>query len=501
MWSKDTRDSPSIYASFTAVASVFGFFRRFLPDKSEDVVGAPVEAHVTGCLNLITFEGSFKALVRSGNVKIFETEAMNRAIEYKWQTYGFRCHTFTTVGTMMMVLFFLVALYFGGTDSEWDRIAHAICMGLSSMVSFYLLKKEFEERQADKQHYWNSRNVLDLVCLLNVWVLTALSLVVLFTHNDGEITREGVDLVQRPLNAICVLLMLAEMLACLGSYTVFGENTRLIYKVTSDSLSFLMIMFVFLFAYACILRALLYSGHVEEGIRSDDIDDRADLFRKDGFVSPFEQNGDHWTRYLQMFSFLFNFLFLGSWDDKFLESTINPGHQSNLQRDLMNMYSKLFFYVYGLFYLIVLLNLLIAIMGDSYDRVKDDEVANGRLARARALVDIDRIWGSSLQSDAYKKAKNYPHCLHFLAPRTAQSKEGRAKGLSNRIKQAQTEGFKKMADSLDKKFEALDKKIEELMGAVKQNKEKLEKRLENEEGHKNFGQAAGAIVGAIRTKT
>ena len=63
---------------------------------------------------------------------------------------------------------------------------------------------------------------------------------------------------------------------------------------------------------------------------------------------------------------------------------------------------------------IVTMNLLIAIMSDSYDRVRDNQRLEARLQKAMVLVDIDRTYGELLVR--FFGENIYPMYLHVLAP-------------------------------------------------------------------------------------
>jgi hypothetical protein len=65
-----------------------------------------VEAYITGCARFITLNGSFKTIARSENPIFFKTIAMQRAIEYKWETYGLKMHILNTTILCIMLFFF-----------------------------------------------------------------------------------------------------------------------------------------------------------------------------------------------------------------------------------------------------------------------------------------------------------------------------------------------------------------------------------------------------------
>ena len=57
-----------------------------------------------------------------------------------------------------------------------------------------------------------------------------------------------------------------------------------------------------------------------------------------------------------------------------------------------------------------MLNLLIAIMADSYEKVKESEVLEARILRAQTIIDAE-----ALMSEAdWKKEEYFPHFLHVL---------------------------------------------------------------------------------------
>lgn len=119
-----------------------------------------------------------------------------------------------------------------------------------------------------------------------------------------------------------------------------------------------------------------------------------------------------------VFKVAYSFGFLGEYDEDDLQSSAPKG----FQRDVINMYSQAAFYSYSLISNVVLLNLLIAIIGDSYDRVKGNEAATRGIQRARTLCDLDRVWGNLLtgiDNSHGKPDEFYPKCLHVLTQRTS----------------------------------------------------------------------------------
>ncbi len=139
---------------------------------------------------------------------------------------------------------------------------------------------------------------------------------------------------------------------------------------------------------------------------------------------------------------------------------------------------------------IVTMNLLIAIMGDSYDRVRDNEVVEGRLQKAEVLADMDRTWGFWLARNNAQRNKNYPRCFHVLEPEGLDMQdesewEGRLKALRKALKESdikidtlQKELNEKIDKKVDEKVDALDKKLDDKIDGLDNKTDALDKKLD-----------------------
>jgi len=117
---------------------------------------------------------------------------------------------------------------------------------------------------------------------------------------------------------------------------------------------------------------------------------------------------------------------------------------------------------------IVLLNLLIAIMGDSYDRVRENQMVEGLKLRAETLVGMDRLYGRFLELVARERC--YPLVLHVLAPHGWEESgggdewEGRVKAIQRAVKGMDSK-FEGMAVSSEVK--ALETKLNEMLSLLR----------------------------------
>ena len=77
----------------------------------------------------------------------------------------------------------------------------------------------------------------------------------------------------------------------------------------------------------------------------------------------------------------------------------------------------------------LLLNLLIAIMSDSYEQVKESEVVEDRKGRASLIVEHERLWPAE---------NTYPRFMHVLRPAEGGGEELQPwEGVAGKMKQVE----------------------------------------------------------------
>ena len=147
-----------------------------------------------------------------------------------------------------------------------------------------------------------------------------------------------------------------------------------------------------------------------------------------------------------------------------------------------------FFVVFTFVIVVVLLNLLIAIMGDTFDRIRENQELEGRIEKARVLVDIDRSWFWLIKLLGYEDVC-FPRCLHALvpvghtgAPRDAW--EGRVKAIARQVdgmKGAQEAAQKKMEKAQEEAKAEINEVRDEVKAMRAEMKELLEKLLKKDD--------------------
>jgi WD40 repeat protein len=449
-----------------------------------------VESFITGYKDFITREGSFKTMVRSENAAIFETTAMQRAIEYKWETYGLRIYNWMFFVYTLMVAFFLISLVFAGgkrkiTESKVlgddglifaqaeddgstrSLLSHAILMSCSAAVSQVIAYKEYWEFVDGKWQYLQQKeNILDITVIIFTWILTAWAWYDYGTDGHGGVI---IGLFRRLVISFQIGACLLNLLLYLSSYKLIGATYSMIVQVMHDFKPIFIVMVLSIFAYTIILRTLLLGPEYPDG-ESPYNDD----------TSPFEEPDLPWTKVPNLINIAFAFGFLGAYEDPELRSTQEEVVGGVTTRGgVLNFFSWVFFMLYALFSNIILLNLLIAVMADSYDHVKEREAVEQRIKRAKTLCDIDRVWGNTF-SDSH-----FPKCLHFLTqkgksvggPLDDDVWEGKVTEMRRTIENASndlTTALKEQLGDVKAVVKEQDKKLADVKAVVKEQDKKID---------------------------
>ncbi|GMH43794.1 hypothetical protein BSKO_11728 [Bryopsis sp. KO-2023] len=85
---------------------------------------------------------------------------------------------------------------------------------------------------------------------------------------------------------------------------------------------------------------------------------------------------------------------------------------------MMRVVGTLMFVVYLMAIMVILLNLLIAVMGDSFDRVKNLELRQFQKGRAQVLIDLESMMSEHRRKELCAQIGQY---LHILSPKQADS--------------------------------------------------------------------------------
>ena len=108
----------------------------------------------------------------------------------------------------------------------------------------------------------------------------------------------------------------------------------------------------------------------------------------------------------------------------------------------------------------VLMNQLIALMGDSYDRVQENYVVQARISRARVIVDMMDLYVAEDDDTVFAR------WIHVLRPAGAHARNGRDgwQGRLKAVKKAVATAEKRISDKLTEEIRVRLKAVEDNLG-------------------------------------
>eukprot|EP00873_Tetraselmis_striata_P004977 jgi/Tetstr1/425241/TSEL_015696.t1 len=160
-----------------------------------------------------------------------------------------------------------------------------------------------------------------------------------------------------------------------------GALVRMVIQIIKDMRYFLMLMVRIGIGFGVGFRLLFYSYILANGLIDDD--------------------SGGWNNALKISTNMYT-IALGDWDATDFYTSTSDGN-----------FAVLLFGVYLLAMVVIMLNLLIAIMGDSYDRVKDKEHLEFMRGKVKLLMDLESEMHSSSLRRYAKRANKF---VHFMVP-------------------------------------------------------------------------------------
>jgi hypothetical protein len=269
----------------------------------------------------------------------FDNDAMALVLGVMWRDHVRKyfvidCLLFLAYYTCWVVLLEL-AFTSSGLPSERTSVV-ALSLVVVSLNSLFLLKEVVQSGLCCRKSYfvslWNWVDVSSIVCIY-IFVLATFA------------TDIGVSLI--PLAVVTTLLLTIKVLSYLRGFSDTGWLISVLAANFRDVRGFLLILFSILFGFAVTFR-LLFGGTGDEGF---------DSLRR-SFLSTFE------------------ITILGTYDGSLLYNEVQ-----------FRALSTVIFILAVTCVLVVALNALISILGDSYAKVQEHATANRRNERAALIVE------------------------------------------------------------------------------------------------------------------
>ncbi|GMH64615.1 hypothetical protein TrST_g10092 [Triparma strigata] len=403
------------------------------------------------------FLGSLShAAAVSGKYATFENEIVKTVIQHKWETYVRRMFMKSLFLDIAMVIFLTADVLFHDSGSDDGTLGTIIgwCLTIPTLLLWtYFARDEFRQlivAGAAREHFTDFWNVLDFLSLISIAIAYALRFI-------GE---EGWSV---PWFATALPLAYLNTLYFMQGFEESGQLVRMILGIMKGILVFLIILIVCVIGFAFSFYILYRQGKGEynsAGAGGEDVVDEPF-----GMTSP----------WMSLFSgFL---LLLGD----FNAEEFNASLSYNLTMAL--------FVVFMFFINIVMLNLLIAIMGDIFDRIQENAKAEFMFARAGIVLEFEAM----LSNYDRQNEEWFPTWLQVLVPtQGAEGTEGgdwvgRVKALKVSLDSVKTE----VSDDLKNTRNDLKEELDASRAEVKILKTLL---VDNEQQNKKLEVMMDALI-------
>ena len=378
-----------------------------------------VQTYLVGTRNLLQKE-IILPILEKASLKTFETKAMQYIVTYFWERLWkkyllhaiiYLCLIATFSFGHWLALFKEDAVEIQDIYSTWGNYS-VPCLLVSAGIALYLTMMEVRHitRRSLKKHFKSGWNRFEMVCYVSVFVSVGFSVL--------QVSSEEI------IHAPCIIIVWIGLLSRIRGFKMFSVLITTFVQILHDLREFIIVLLIIMVGFGLGLKILL--------------------------KTPDEINN------FQIVETIYYMMF-GLVDLDFLK----PAEKPNIATMAFTLVGAFMFIV-----VIVLMNMLIALMGDSYDNVTENIQIESIRARARVCAD--------LLVDINSKNDIFCEWLHVCAAKdenafsNRSTWEGKLKAMKREIG-----GVKK---DLEKKMELSDLKVDE----VKKDIDGVKKELKND---------------------
>ncbi|GMH88768.1 hypothetical protein TrVE_jg422 [Triparma verrucosa] len=362
------------------------------PDKNGKVPqdsGVPVTAKFVPLKNIAAPNSTFLATVvntaaETRNYTVFENEVLATIVQHKWEKYVRRKFINLMLLNICMVISMTCDVLLESTLSQSEGFflkipTAALCLYFIKVEAFDLISAK-----SLLSHFSNFWNFLDFISLG--------SIVVAYT-----LRFSGVDDWATVCFALALPLSYLNTLYYMQGFEGSGQLVRMISGIIRGIGSFMLILVVCMIGFAFGFYILYEAGPGEYASAGGSGSGEGDVV--DG---PYGMD----TPWMALFSgFL---LLLGDFNVEEFNASVSFGT------------TLLLFVVFMFFINIVMLNLLIAIMGDIFDNVQENANSEFLFARAEIIIEIENM----LSTSDLKNEEWFPIWLQVLVPTQSDEDNG-----------------------------------------------------------------------------
>ncbi|EGD80207.1 hypothetical protein PTSG_10886 [Salpingoeca rosetta] len=363
-------------------------------------------------------ETSFlRALADKGKAELFGSRIVRAVVQFKWETFGQRRFLWEAAWYMLSLVLITVLTFvfnasgkdlvqlLGAADNSSANasdISSVVIVALLAGMAFHDLVQEVRQVVAINNYLFYVWNWMDLASISLIFVVVG-------TYFAGWVHA-------RAFLALAVYLRWYRLLYYLQPFQSTGPLVRMILVICYDMRYFLLVLGISIVAAWTSFRLLL----------------------RDDSALPVEELGDPANGLLLMF----NMLLLADFD----LATFDGDYVVLL---------RILFVISMVLVPVVLLNLLIALMSDSYERIQDRADIEFQLLRARILHEQEKF----MTKKEKRNPKLFPKWLHVLVPKGGAGSGGvQWQGVLHALK--------KEVAGVDNRVSGVERKVEEQMADV-----------------------------------
>jgi len=357
-----------------------------------------------------------QACEATGDRSVFAGEVVSALLTFKWSSFGFYffCEAglyviYIIVDTLYAWLYLLAVrdatpIFDPSPDTHPRSVALLMLWVLTSLFALWIFYLEVLQMQvvplkAYAAEFWNQLHLAGVLMQLVLNILFCLR-----PFSSVALATTAHSLLGIQLTAVYIQLM-----SFFRGFAFLGPLVRMITRIFSESISFLMVLVVILLGFAMGLSLLLFGN----GSDFDNLGYGILSTINYGLYSEFTGND-----FFETLS--------ACWIEVYTESGVVPS-LINPEDDScrVSVVAWSLFTVMMVLVQIVMLNLLIAIMTDSYEAVRENAKRESDYEKAKLILRVESSWldlsarlrGTTLADEDAK----FPEWLHVLQPLEQQA--------------------------------------------------------------------------------
>jgi Ion transport protein len=315
------------------------------------------------------------------STEMFQSNVVSAVIDLHWDMYCKKAHMYSLVlYLMLLTLFVLLTAYFQDMVQSTDHSIVTTAWMLQCIkcaIVLYLVSQEIVEAVAVKASKW----LLDFWNVLDITAYTLTLIAVLKQATAADTTHPALNTTANIINATAAVLLWFKLLHFMRPYQSTGPLVMMIFEIIADIRTFLLILAIVVMGFANAFYVILSKG-------------------------PTSSYGTPFLAVRSSFSYM-----LGGYDLEELDDSRTP------------VVLSIFWAVFMVIVAIVLLNVLIAIISSSYERLTALSTPNWRLEKAKIVLSCHTLLSKQHKQRLDAHLKRYPY-LQVIKPTASLQSEG-----------------------------------------------------------------------------